>query len=178
MVRPLEEVFSKVIASDAYPYGYGAVRDFLAEPYGPGTADWVITNPPFRLAEAFIDRSLGVARGGVAILARTQFVEGVGRFERLFRERPPAVFAPFTERVPMVRGRLDQSASTATSYAWFVWHKDQRVPVWRTKLIPPCRKQLERAGDYPTQLQSQSSGSGEDGTFSSSAVQAGQLSLF
>jgi hypothetical protein len=40
----------------------------------------------------------------VAILTRTQFVEGVGRFERLFCGGPPAVFAPFTERVPMVRG--------------------------------------------------------------------------
>jgi hypothetical protein len=177
MARPLEEVFGKVIASDAYPYGYGAVRDFLAEPYGPGTADWVITNPPFRLAEAFIDRSLGVARGGVAILARTQFVEGVGRFERLFRERPPAVFAPFTERVPMVRGRLDQSASTATSYAWFVWQKDQAQSVWQTKLIPPCRKQLEREGDFlpPAEPQSLSLQEGEG--FSDTA-QAAQLSLF
>lgn len=113
----------------------------------------------------------------MAILARTQFVEGVGRFERLFRERPPAVFAPFTERVPMVRGRLDQSASTATSYAWFVWHKDQRVPVWRTKLIPPCRKQLKRAGDYlpPAEPQSLSLQEGEG--FSDTA-QAAQLSLF
>ena len=177
MVRPLEEVFSKVIASDAYPYGYGAVRDFLAEPYGPGTADWVITNLPFRLAEEYIHRSLRAARTRVAILTRTQFVEGVGRFERLFCGGPPAVFAPFTERVPMVRGRLDQSASTATSYAWFVWQKDQAQSVWQTKLIPPCRKQLEQESDYLPPAEPQRLNLQEAEGFTDTA-QAAQLSLF
>jgi hypothetical protein len=75
MAKVLEEYFRKVQASDAYYYGYGHVRDFLTEPYGSHSFDWVITNPPFRLAEDFVLRAHKVARHGVAILARTVFLE-------------------------------------------------------------------------------------------------------
>ena len=91
--------------------------------------------------------------------------------------RSHAVFAPFTERVPMVTGQLDQNASTATSYAWFVWHKDQKRRVWRTKLIPPCRKQLEQESDYLPPAEPQRLSLQEDKGFTDTA-QAAQLSLF
>jgi hypothetical protein len=107
----------------------------------------VITNPPFRLAEDFISRALPLARHGVAILARTVFLESIGRYEGIFRDNPPTKFAQFTERVPMVRGRLDIKASTATGYAWLVWEKSTVGPPLLT-WVPPCRKQLERKSDY------------------------------
>jgi hypothetical protein len=147
MAKVLEEYFRKVQASDAYYYGYGHVRDFLTEPYGSHSFDWVITNPPFRLAEDFVLRAHKVARHGVAILARTVFLESVGRYSGIFRDNPPTKFAQFTERVPMVRGRLDAKATTATGYAWLVWEKYTRhLP--RLMWVPPCRKLLERQGDY------------------------------
>jgi hypothetical protein len=62
-----------------------------------------------------------LARRGVAMLTRTVFIESVGRYQRLFLTTPPARVAQFSERVPMVKGRLDRSASTATGYAWLVW---------------------------------------------------------
>jgi hypothetical protein len=62
-----------------------------------------------------------VARHGVAVLTRTVFIESVGRFEKLFSQRPPLIVAQYVERVPMVKGRLDQKASTATGYCWLVW---------------------------------------------------------
>lgn len=149
MARPLAEFFGRVDSYDAYPYGFAPVRDFLTYPYEARSHDWVITNPPFRLAEEFVVRALKVARVGVAILARTVFLESVGRYQRIFETSPPAKFAQFTERVPMVKGRLDPKATTATGYAWFVWSVTgelRRSPelVW----IPPCRKRLECAGDY------------------------------
>lgn len=147
MDKVLREYFATTSASDKFDYGYGKVADFQTAPIPVGSFDWVITNPPFNLAEEFIGRSRKIARKGVAVLARTVFIESVGRFERLFSPDPPAVFAQFVERVPMVKGRLDKKASTATGYAWFVWLDE---PVSRTELvwIPPCRKVLERAGDY------------------------------
>jgi len=148
MARVLKEYFREVQAYDAFDYNYGKIRDFLTYPYETNAVDWVITNPPFRLAEDFVLRALRVARTGVAILARTVFLESVGRYENIFAKTPPAIFAQFVERVPMVRGRLDQRATTATGYAWFVWNKkadsDPRL-VW----IPPCRRSLERRTDYP-----------------------------
>jgi len=147
MAKVLTEYFGSVKASDVYPYGYGEVADFVSAPYQVSQFDWVITNPPFRLAEDFIVKGLSLARVGVAILARTVFIESVGRYERIFKDNPPSVFAQFTERVPMVKGRLDRKASTATGYAWLVWDKTSRYKAslgW----IPPCRKQLELDSDY------------------------------
>jgi len=70
MARPLAEYFGTVHASDAYDYGYGAVRGFLTHPYEKASVDWVITNPPFRHSEQFVLYALDVAGEGVAILAR------------------------------------------------------------------------------------------------------------
>jgi hypothetical protein len=147
MASALEEYFRQVRASDVHDYGYGSVVDFTQKPYENQQFDWVITNPPFRLAEQFIGTSLRIARKGVAMLTRTVFIESVGRYDRLFRENPPWRAAQFTERVPMVKGRLDKKASTATGYAWIVWKVGQTGP---TELfwIPPTRKALEREGDY------------------------------
>lgn len=147
MARPLKEYFGKVKASDIHAYGYGTVADFLTAPLQAASADWVITNPPFRLAEEFIQRSLIAARHGVAILARTVFLESIGRYREIFDQTPPTKFAQFTERVPMVKGRLDAKASTATGYAWFVWEKNAPA-LPRLMWVPPCRKKLERPGDY------------------------------
>ena len=78
MAKVLKEYFGNVGCSEPYAYGYGEVRDYLTLPYETNLWDWVITNPPFRLAEEFVLRSLMVARKGVAIPARTVFLESVG----------------------------------------------------------------------------------------------------
>jgi len=151
MAKVLKEYFRDVQASDAYEYGYGPKRDFLTHPFATNSVDWVITNPPFRLGEEFLLKALGVARLGVAILARTVFLESVGRYERVFLEHPPSKFAQFSERVPMFRGRLDRKGSTATGYAWLVWEKSgPHAP--RLMWVPPCRKDLERDADYLARL--------------------------
>lgn len=147
MSRPLREYFATVQSSDAHSYGYGPIRDFLVHPFEAGSHDWVITNPPFRLAEQFVDRALAVARIGVAILARTVFLESIGRYQDIFKHRPPTKFAQFVERVPMVKGRLDRRSSTATGYAWFVWEKTASTAP-RLMWVPPCRRELERDADY------------------------------
>jgi hypothetical protein len=157
MAKVLKEYFSEVRCSDAYDYGYGDVRDFIGAPYEQFSFDWVITNPPFRLAEEFVLSALSIARKGVAILARTVFLESVGRYEGIFRQSPPSKFAQFVERVPMVRGRLDMKATTATGYAWLVWEKGQSAPP-RLMWVPPCRKSLERKGDYETPVELPTSG--------------------
>lgn len=141
------EYFGSVRSYDAYCYGYGPVRDFLRYPFEALSHDWVITNPPFRLAEQFVTRALTVARVGVAVLARTVFLESSGRYEDIFLPTPPSKFAQFVERVPMVKSRLDRRATTATGYAWFVWEKEGAGEP-RLMWVPPCRKALESDADY------------------------------
>lgn len=162
MVRGLGD-YGNVIGSDVYDYGAGfPVMDFLwpGTRAAKGTVDWIITNPPFRLAEQFINKAMEEAQRGCAMFVRTQFLEGEGRYERLYRDRAPTIIAFFSERVLVTKGRLldpnipilnektgkMEKPSTATSYSWLIWQHDAQpqAPMW----IPPCRHQLERPGDY------------------------------
>jgi hypothetical protein len=140
--------FRDVISCDVFDYGFGQVADFLKSNHPEGSYDWVITNPPFRLGEEFIGRAMKIARHGVAMLSRTVFIESVGRYERIFKINPPSRFAQFTERVPMVKGRVDKKASTATGYAWLIWEKARLGKGCQLVWIPACRKSLERDNDY------------------------------
>lgn len=153
MSRPLSEYFGSVASSDVVDYGFGSVRDFLV-PFSGKTSefDWVITNPPFRLAEEFAHEALQHARHGVAFLVRTAFLEGIGRHKDLFSKHPPAAILQFTERVPMFSGRVDANGSTATAYCWIVWRTTARPSHPEFRWIPQCRKRLERASDYAEQV--------------------------
>lgn len=149
MALPLREYFAAVLASDVHDYDVGyPVRDYL---FGPAQmldpTHWTITNPPFRLAEEFIARALDRSCTGVAIFIRSAFLEGVGRYGRMFAVNPPTDILQFSERVVLHKGRLAPEGSTATAYCWLVWRKQYLGT--RLHWIPPCRKDLERAGDYP-----------------------------
>ena len=147
MSRTLREYFSYVGAYDILNYGDNQVRDFLTYDYRADQFDWIITNPPFKHAEAFINRALELAHIGIAIFARTSFVESVGRYNRIFKANPPAFMAFFVERVPINQGKMERDNTTATCYSWFVWLKRPTktcTPIW----IPPCRSLLERNEDY------------------------------
>lgn len=149
MMRPLGEYFGTVSASDVHDYGVGApVRDFLWPLHEEDLFDWIVTNPPFRLADQFALKGLRCARRGVALLVRTAFLESGERYRSLFETSPPIDILQFCERVPMFKGRLDAKGSTATAYAWLVWRRGLK-PGTRFHWLAPCRKRLERAGDYP-----------------------------
>lgn len=152
MAKPLREYFGQVDCSDVHDYGWNGqdtVADFLeTRPSGGiGRYDWIITNPPFRLAAQFALHALETWRTSLAILVRTNFLEGKERHATLFARHPPSVVAQFVERVPMVKGRHDPDASTATSYAWIVWNVPNITIGTRFVWIPPCRRQLQRAND-------------------------------
>lgn len=148
----------RVFASDIRDCGHGVVGDFLTAPAVPGGYDWIITNPPFRgsgkrgeprqdRALEFILRAIELARVGVAMFVRTQWaVEGVTRHERLFRDHPPTLFAPFVERVNLCKGKWNPKGSTATAYCWLVWVKG-REPMAPLYIPPGQRKALSRPDD-------------------------------
>lgn len=149
LAEALRPYFKTIAATDIHDYGWRgqqSVSDFLYPYPAIKGVDWVITNPPFRLAEQFIERALKLATIGVAIIVRTSFLESVGRHERLFTKTPPTVIAQFAERVPMVKGRLTATGSTATAYCWLVWMLGETGTEFTW--IPPCRKAMERDGDY------------------------------
>lgn len=145
MSRALGEYFGSVHSSDVHDYGFGEVADFLWT--SSIAADWIITNPPFRLAEQFINAALERARHGVAMLTRSAFLEGQDRYAKLFSVKPPSDILQFTERLPMFKGALKQTSSTATAYTWLVWRKGCAKGT-EFRWIAPCRRRLEHDADY------------------------------
>ena len=166
MVRPLREYFASVRASDVHRYcDDHDLIDFTLTGATEPPVDFVITNPPFTLAQEFIETGLRVARIGVAMLVRSAFLESESRLDELFSITPPSLVLQFAERVVMLEGRLvrkgdidprsDKPASSATAYCWLVWlnvDRDGR-PGWdsdtRLRWLPPSFSRLERIGDYP-----------------------------
>lgn len=151
MAHGLADYFGSVTGSDLIDRGHGEVLDFLADEAEDRRADWIVTNPPFSDGEAFVRAGWRRARVGVAMLLRLQFLEGVSRHRMFTTDCPLAVVAPFTERVPMVKGRWDPEASSATAYAWFIWLKERadpdRPPVVRW-IAPGSRERLTRPSDF------------------------------
>lgn len=174
MVKPLREYFGAAWGSDLRDYSrwfpdQKAVEDYLLRAYSDSEApDFVVTNPPFRIAADFIAEAHQHAKLGCAMLLRTNFLEGVERHQQLFSRVPPTDVLTFAERVIIARGRLRDPAipyrdanansgkgalkrpSTATSYSWFIWRFNAPRRKWyRGSWIPKCRARLERPGDYP-----------------------------
>lgn len=148
MAHGLGEAFSDVFVSDVHDHDPVGVRppvmiaDFLdrgLDANFPCDFDWIVTNPPFRDGQAFVETALRRARRGVAMLLRLQFREGAAR-AGLFGEAAGYVGkATFTARVPMVKGRWDPEASSATAYAWFVWMQPRALDA------SPARKAVRAA---------------------------------
>lgn len=171
MARVLHERFGRVHATDVHDYsedkdavderwwppGQSAVCDFLLPWVAPQViqargVDWIITNPPFRLAAEFALRALSVAGSGVALFTRTAFLEGGERHRSLFQPRPPDLVLQFCERVVLHKGRLAPKGSTATAYCWIVWIYPFQAKRTEFAWIAPCRKRLEREWDYASEV--------------------------
>lgn len=151
MAEVLKEYFREVKATDLHPdYGYAdAIGDFLSPDLQtpPGAFDWIITNPPFEdRVIKFMKRAIELAGTGVAMFVQLRYLEGIGRYNEIYRDTPPTIVAPFVERVPLLMGRYDPQASTTTAFMWLVWLKGApaRAPFW----IPPgCRDALTKPDD-------------------------------
>ena len=126
----LKKVAKRVDCLDIVDRGYeGTVEsDFLKIVPTP-KYDWIITNPPYKLAQEFIEQSLKSVKedGKVAMFLKIQFLEGNKR-NIFFQETPPKTVYVFSKRQnPMRNGDpLDEKGkpwSSTMCFAWFVWEK-------------------------------------------------------
>lgn len=148
MSEALKDYAASVRATDIHCYrldGGGDTEllgieqaDFLGAQVRSFDPDWVITNPPFGKAAEFLARALAIARAGVAMILRMQWLESADRFTEIFSKTPPALVAQFAERVPMCEGGWDPKGTTATAYAWFIWARGPGG-AW---MAPRCRESV------------------------------------
>lgn len=129
IVRELERAGYPVLANEKYPqpeFTKVLHEDFLVAPSG-----WwagcgaIVTNPPYRLAQEFIERAIDIRFEKHAWLLRFQFIESKRR-HRLFQDYPPSRIWVFPERVQVSEQGLENPRGGMIVYAWFVWERGYR----------------------------------------------------
>lgn len=123
-VNPMPQLVGVDVRNIARPLGYTDVYrgdfmkigDVLRRDY-----DLIIGNPPYKLAEAFIRKSLTLlADGGtLMLLLRLAFLEGQERGDGLWRESPPFRVDVCARRPSFTRNRR----TDATAYMVATWRK-------------------------------------------------------
>lgn len=91
--------------------------------------DWVVTNPPFNLAEKILPQAFKWANKGVAFLLRLSYLEPTldrGLWLHQHREFLSHVIV-FNPRPRFRRNKKGQLATDSVTVAWFVWEKPHNV---------------------------------------------------
>jgi hypothetical protein len=113
-----------VIASDIHNYGgLHFVGDFLQEIGAPAGCETILTNPPFRYAQAFVEHALQLVPN-VLMLLRLAFMESKRR-SHILENAGLARIHCFSRRLPMMH-RADwkgRKANSGMCFAWFVWSR-------------------------------------------------------
>ncbi len=124
MAKILEENGYTVVATDLNYYDYGVPgRDFLLEK--EKLAPNVCTNPPFKLAQEFIQKCFDLEVEKIAMFLRLSFLESVKR-RSFFQENPPVRVWVMSKRFTLWRGDEKRNGSGITPYAWYVWEKGNK----------------------------------------------------
>lgn len=123
--EPLQIYGHTVISTDLIDRGYGVGGvDFLQPTvYDNLGFDAVITNPPYKCALRFVEKSIQIAPIACHFL-NIRFLESVTR-RKFFEKHPPRYVCVFSERIPSSKnGLFPKGESSAVCYAWFIWFRD------------------------------------------------------
>jgi hypothetical protein len=145
IVKVLRAAGHEVVATDLINYGppitppgyYG--RDFLMERKAPDGCECIITNPPFRLAQEFVEHALDLCPR-VVMLLRLSFLES-DRRRGILEGCGLARVHVFRNRLPFMHrdGWKGPKASSAIPYCWFSWDRAHHGPAtinrisWRAR---------------------------------------------
>jgi hypothetical protein len=131
IVRVLRESGREVVAGDLVDYGCPmsvSHVDFLMEWRAPHKLECIVTNPPFKLAAAFVSKAIELCPR-VYMLLRLEFLETERRSPILDNGQLARVHV-FARRLPMMH-RAGWSGPRSTSriaFAWFVWDRHHAGP--------------------------------------------------
>lgn len=120
IVKALNQHGIGVLATDIVQRDFPllSVSDFLQHDGEAWNCPYIITNPPYNQAEAFVRQALKCATTKVAMFMRIGFLESQGRYRMFVQER----LAPTRVWVFSNRMNCDPTVqSSQVCYAWFVW---------------------------------------------------------
>lgn len=114
----IELQFGDVILADE-------IYDFCSTnyPYEDGI-DYIVMNPPFSLTIPFVNHALDIAKKGVLMFNRLQFVESQKRYDLIFKSNPPNKIYQYVDRINCAKsGDFSKKLNGTQAYAWFFWDK-------------------------------------------------------
>ena len=131
IVRVLRAHGHEVLASDLIDYCDPTCfyrRNFLLEHKLPKCCECILTNPPFSLAEEFVEHALELCPY-VIMLLRLAFLESERR-SHILDTGSLARIHVFRRRLPMMHrdSWTGPKASSAMAFAWFVWDRGHIGP--------------------------------------------------
>lgn len=125
---PEREIVATDLVQRADIFGIGAQYgvDFLKHDFGR-TFDNIVTNPPYSLAQEFVERAIDISHKKVLMLLKIQFLEGIAR-KRMFEKTPPKNVWVFSKRInPLPNGKSvrenGKKMASTMCFAWFEWDK-------------------------------------------------------
>lgn len=109
------------ISTDLFDRGYGKTGiDFLSKII---FVDHIITNPPYKQAQEFVEHALKCAKHKVAMLLKLNFLEGIKR-KKFFESTPLRTVYVFSKRLSFDKADQIAKGRGVLVYAWFVWEQD------------------------------------------------------
>jgi len=113
-----------VKSTDLIDRGYGSsTEDFLLyDGYWDGD---IITNPPYKLAQQFIEKSLSLIPDGrrVAMFLPIRYLEGKARKRMFLRFPPEKIYVSSSRLKCAINGSFEEMTGSAVCYSWFIWKK-------------------------------------------------------
>ena len=128
MSKVIKDFGYNVFSSDIIDRGYGEGGvDFLNDDVIKrfGKYDNIITNPPFKHFDKFVVQSKKVATKKIAMLGKTQYLQGVKRFQ-IFTDKkfPLKTIYQFGGRFSFQKNTIEQMSNLGMiPYAWYIFEK-------------------------------------------------------
>ena len=124
------EVDSLDIVNRGYPNTI--VTDFLTYKTDK-KYDVIVTNPPYSLAQQFIEKSMSLLsdNGQIAMFLKIQFLEG-GKRKNFYEKFPPKYIYVFRNRMATwnngqeINPETGKKWSTTMCHAWYIWEKGSK----------------------------------------------------
>lgn len=125
--KVLEKNGFTVLSTDLKYRGYGKGDFNFLDKCLPIEEDFwkgdILTNPPFKLAERFVERGMNLLKQGnkLFLFLKIQFLEGQKR-KLLFKKYPPKYVYCYSSRQLCCKdGEFEKYTATTQFYAWYVW---------------------------------------------------------
>ena len=131
--RELADATKRRVAHGVMRYVVNAAKPFIVPVTHAGSVRVHDIDEPMR--------TVTCAHRGELMVADVELAAHITKFHS------GSVGADMNSPMPTVKGRLAPEGSSATAYCWIVWINGEDET--RLDWISPCRRQLERPGDYP-----------------------------